>query len=127
MSVLVAVNGENEQEPVLETGKRLAEAFSVPLYVLHVQDAKGSSDDAKAVAQRVIDSTFDEADAAEATALGGLRDITTSILDNAESVDAQYIVIGGRKRSPTGKAIFGSVTQAVLLDADRPVVVEMAT
>lgn len=45
------------------------------------------------------------------------------IVEFADSVDAQTIVIPTRKRSPVGKAVFGSVTQAVILESDRPVTV----
>lgn len=45
------------------------------------------------------------------------------ILGMAEDVGADEILLGGRRRSPTGKALFGSVTQTVILDADRPVTV----
>lgn len=45
------------------------------------------------------------------------------ILGMAEDVAADEILLGGRRRSPTGKALFGSVTQTVILDADRPVTV----
>lgn len=39
----------------------------------------------------------------------------------AEEVDADLISVAGRKRSPAGKALLGSVSQSVLLDSDRPV------
>jgi nucleotide-binding universal stress UspA family protein len=45
------------------------------------------------------------------------------ILNAAEEVNADLILMGGRKRSPLGSALFGSVSQQVTLDADRPVVV----
>lgn len=48
---------------------------------------------------------------------------TEVILSVAEEIDADSIAVSGRKRSPTGKAIFGSVTQSLLLSADRPVIV----
>ncbi|UHQ96366.1 universal stress protein [Natrinema halophilum] len=41
----------------------------------------------------------------------------------ANEIDADRIVMGGRKRSPAGKALFGSVTQSVLLNSDTPVTV----
>jgi nucleotide-binding universal stress UspA family protein len=50
-------------------------------------------------------------------------DTTQDILDEAEDNDVEAIVLGGRKRSPAGKAIFGSVTQSVILNTERPVVV----
>lgn len=46
-----------------------------------------------------------------------------NILDEAERYDVQGIVLGGRKRSPVGKALFGSVTQQVILNTDLPVTV----
>ena len=39
----------------------------------------------------------------------------------ADEVDADLLCVSGRKRSPAGKAVFGSTTQALVLNADRPV------
>lgn len=49
-----------------------------------------------------------------------------AILEVADEIDADSIAVSGRKRSPAGKAIFGSVTQSLLLSADRPVIVAMS-
>jgi len=45
------------------------------------------------------------------------------ILRYAEERDVDQICVGGRKRSPAGKALFGSVTQDVILDTHLPVLV----
>lgn len=47
----------------------------------------------------------------------------TEIRRVADDVDANTIAVESRKRSPTGKAIFGSTAQQLVLEADRPVVV----
>jgi nucleotide-binding universal stress UspA family protein len=50
-------------------------------------------------------------------------DPAEEILRVADEIDAELIVLGGRKRSPLGSFLFGSVSQAVTIDASRPVVV----
>lgn len=45
------------------------------------------------------------------------------IIEIADSEAVDLIVLGGRKRSPASKVLFGSVSQSVLLNTDRPVVV----
>jgi nucleotide-binding universal stress UspA family protein len=43
----------------------------------------------------------------------------------SNEMDADRIVMSGRKRSPTGKVLFGSVTQSVLLNSEIPITVTM--
>ncbi|SEW17102.1 universal stress protein [Natrinema salifodinae] len=59
----------------------------------------------------------------EVTVLEDSGDTEVDILDEAAAYDVDSIVLGGRKRSPVGKAIFGSVTQGIILTSERPVVV----
>lgn len=46
-----------------------------------------------------------------------------AILAASDEIGADQIIIGGRKRSPLGSMLFGSITQAVILDATIPVTV----
>lgn len=48
------------------------------------------------------------------------------IAEVAEEIDANVIVMGGRKQTPIGKVIFGSVAQSVLLSVDVPVTLIMS-
>jgi nucleotide-binding universal stress UspA family protein len=50
-------------------------------------------------------------------------DPAEAIIETADELDADMIVLAARKRTPTGKVIFGSVTQAVILGTERPVLV----
>ncbi len=51
----------------------------------------------------------------------GGRDGAEEVVEAAEKQNASLIVIGLRRRSPTGKLIFGSNAQRILLDAPCPV------
>ncbi len=46
----------------------------------------------------------------------------TDVLECAASVDADEVLIAVRHRTPAGKALFGSVAQTILLEAERPLV-----
>ena len=48
-------------------------------------------------------------------------DPADDLVNVANDVDAEFIVIGLRRRSPVGKLILGSNAQRVLLDAPCPV------
>jgi len=50
-------------------------------------------------------------------------DAARAILSVADDYDADQVVVAGRKRTPTGKVLFGSVTQSVILGSERPVLV----
>lgn len=52
-------------------------------------------------------------------------DPSRAIVRVAEEIDADRIVMSGRKQSPVGKVLFGSVTQSVLLHAETAVTVAM--
>lgn len=79
--------------------------------------------DAADVAREVAEATLG-ADA-DFEAVGRVGDVVSSVVNVTEERDARYLVIGGRRRSPVGKAVFGSSTQSVLLNSPASVVTVM--
>ena len=74
---------------------------------------------AESVARDVARNTLD--DYSDISFQGRVGDPAQKILEEADRRDARHIVVGGQDRTPVGKAVFGSITQSVLLNADRPV------
>jgi nucleotide-binding universal stress UspA family protein len=58
----------------------------------------------------------------DVTFRGAFGDPGPTVVEAAADASPDFLVIGGRKRSPTGKALFGSTAQRVLLAAPCPVV-----
>ncbi|WP_435064505.1 universal stress protein [Halobaculum sp. EA56] len=52
---------------------------------------------------------------------GVVGDPGEAVAELAERVGADRVFVGGRKRSPTGKAVFGSTAQQIILSAPCPV------
>ncbi|ELY63828.1 universal stress protein [Natronococcus jeotgali] len=139
MVVVAAIDGEDGSKRVLEEGWKLAERFEEPLHAVFVYEGSShkalinksldvddsmSPDEVEALAARLVTEASDGiTDASEA--IGRTGDPAKEIIEHANDVDASYVVVGGRSRSPVGKALFGSVTQSVLLDADCPVLAVM--
>lgn len=69
---------------------------------------------------RGMTDAFTEA-GVETSIYGAVGDRSEQIVSLAEEIDADLVVVGGRSRSPAGKAVFGSTAQQIMLEAPCPV------
>lgn len=143
MVIATAVDQTDHASRLIREGKSLADAFDEELHVLHVLSQGDFADleqeevrrtgqpggksagkeYAAGIATELVELT--EIPENEFTAVGLVGDPSDRIVGYAEDVDARYVVLGGRKRSPIGKAVFGSTTQSVLMNTDQTVVTVM--
>jgi len=103
-----------------ETASELFAPDRVQAHLLHVFDE--SADRAVSDVAAVDRARGILADAGiPVTFRSGSGHPPTAILEAAADVDADAICLAGRKRSPAGKMLFGSVSQSVILNTERPV------
>lgn len=123
--ILVPVDQDEERalsqaETVIDL-PRAAEEIAVTILHVFVDNEEGASVQQVAAARRTKDR-LEEAGVA-VTLAEDSGDPATEILEYAEGHDVDLVCLAGRKRTPAGKALFGSVTQSVILGTDKPVLV----
>lgn len=137
MVIVAAVDQSADEHLVVEEAAVLAERFKEPLHVVHVmtqlefverqrdrseQTGQGiemseiretAKQQAKAVANQAHIDAFDP--------VGLVGDTASQIILYARQHGARYIVIGGRRRSRLGDAVFGRPGRKILRQSDQPV------
>jgi nucleotide-binding universal stress UspA family protein len=135
MVVLAAVDDTDGATTVLDEAGRLAADLDEDLHAVHVierselvdvleKEVEGQSFSENYEVQQVGENIVARAaDPSRPTPSVSVRvgDPGGEIMACAEELGARYVVLGGRQRSPTGKALFGSVAQKVLINSPVPV------
>jgi nucleotide-binding universal stress UspA family protein len=136
----IDIEGDRARSQVALLESLPIDADEITATVLHVYESVDApADEAGSAVIDEINESIEELrgvpDSVELVAarldeLGITNDRVLHVGDPAEAIqsvardrDVDAIVLGMRKRSPVGKALFGSVSQTVLLNTDRPVIV----
>lgn len=123
--VLLAVDGDEERSIRLARAAvelpDSAESVFVSVFHCFVDNPAGVSAPQVGGVRRVVEALTDANVDHEVLEASG--DPAESIRRAAAEEDVDAIHLAGRNRSPAGKALFGSVAQSVILNADRPVTI----
>ncbi|WP_251341950.1 universal stress protein [Haloplanus halophilus] len=129
MVILTAIDRDPGCKGVVETAYDLATSMDEELVILHVVPEDGDEEGARAEVTEIVRSVIDDLDGVDLRIMPEQtrRDLPTGrtanhILQVAEELDPDYIVIGSRKRTGLGKILLGSVSKLILANADVPVV-----
>jgi len=137
MAIVAAVDDSDRAAAVLAEAETLASEFDEELHALHVleraelvevldKEVEGQDPtenyEVQQHAERIVSGALPETARADPTIEVRVGDPGAEIVDYATEQDVRYVVVGGRQRTPTGKALFGSVTQAVMLESPVSVV-----
>ena len=136
MVIVAAVDRSDRADVVIQEAKVLAEAFDDTIHVVHViaksefndiamtmaKEKKGMDvESVRNAASNIAEEAAKSLDGSFVT-VGLNGNPAEEVVNYAHEQEAQYIVVAGRKRSAAGKALFGSVAQSILMNAECPVV-----
>lgn len=122
--ILFAIDGnESRAEIQAETVAELFDSTNATAHLLHVfvDNPEGASVAQLGSIRRAENILTEEGFGVEYHETSG--NPIEMIVEKADDINADSICIAGRKRSATGKLVFGSVTQDVILNTERPVLV----
>ena len=124
MTIIVGYVPRPEGRAALQAAIEQARLFGSKLYVVnfsrgdrHVDPSFASAEDLAELRQ-LLDGSGVEFEVAQVVTG---EDAWEDVIDAADKQQARMIVIGMRKRSATGKLLFGSNAQRILLQAHCPV------
>ncbi|RDZ65656.1 universal stress protein [Haloferax sp. Atlit-12N] len=140
MVVVAAVDRSGRSSHVVAEAASLAAAFDEPVHVVHAltrsefvdlgltsaqaEEPKDMAEIRSAAAEMAEDAVPELSVPYETVGLVG--NPAEEVTEYADEQDASYIVVSPRRRSRTGKMLFGSVAQSILLNASCPVVSTLA-
>lgn len=143
-ALVVAYRIDGIEWLIAEAG-RLAAGVGADLVVLHVRTEDDYEEDRRAIEDvpDIESASYDVDQATEGAgqvaadlasealtdvdveyeAVGAIGEEADRILGTAEEYDCDHVFLAGRRRSPTGKAIFGDTGQHVILNFAGPVTI----
>jgi nucleotide-binding universal stress UspA family protein len=134
--ILIATDGSPSAQEAVDVGLELAKEQGADVTFVHVtpaEEIRGGRGGAHALTQReeIDESETALKEAGEAAEAAGISyalerfagETVETIVALAESKDADMIVLGNRGRNALASALLGSVSQGVLHEAKRPVLV----
>ncbi|WP_036970521.1 universal stress protein [Promicromonospora kroppenstedtii] len=125
MTVLVAYNESPQGEAAMRAAVAEAVRRSQELAVLVLTPQADTK--VPASLAHLLDTVPGTVSVAPIVFRAEQADVADAIVDQAEAVSADLVVIGSRKHSTVGTFLVGSTTQQVLLDSPAPVLVVKAS
>lgn len=141
---LVVVSSDDRSKDMVREAGELAVGVDAELLILHITTEEEFRDNQDHLAETAAGTSMYNVETAQEGArqyaanlgqellgeldiefipMGVIGERRDEILSTAREQDCDYIFITGKKRSPTGKALFGDEAQSIILNFDGSVVV----